>query len=30
MEENVRNAEFDTLLEYDSAEDFSDTSDRQV
>jgi hypothetical protein len=29
MEVNAQNAEFETLLEYDSAEDFSDT-DRQV
>lgn len=29
MEGNVRDAEFDALLEYNSAEDFSDT-DRQV
>ena len=29
MEENVRNVEFEALLEYNSAEDFSDT-DRQV
>ena len=29
MKEGVRNAELETLLEYNSAEDFSDT-DRQV